>query len=747
MSFLRQSCLFLFIFASAFVHAQGAPLSLLTDSPAILYLDPPSISPSGKKIAWTVREKPPQAYEDPSLSDDPSKIDFNLQGSKVLIQTSPLSTPMEISVLGKSCWGPSWSPDGETIAYYSDAEGAVELWIYNLQTKASQKVASIPLTPRIQYPIQKVLWSPDHSEAYAFTPSKFSLEKQAASSLSHFTSDPQQPAIDLRGSSDLIAIDLQKGASRTLLAATTTSWPTSFSLSPSGRFVSYTAVQAHKDPSVQVHGNCFDLRVLSTNGKTNLSLAQSLPIDYSKTTHALWHPSSDRLYFLAGEQVWVAQFSEEGLVVCKPVHSFQEKVDPSLLAFTKEGQSLVVGLEATNDAIALALISLNEKKDPIIFNVPKEWTFKRVITSEAGICWQPHSNTLALCAHKTGKRRLQSVLQLDLETGTITPLWEGQGFVQPIGFDDDHQTLYALYEDFHTPEDIFRYDARFHRLQPVSQMGAPFKQVNPGSFEVFETTIRDASGEEEKVETAILLPPGAKRGDLLPAIVVHYPGANLASEVNAFGGGDALGGFPDWLLTNHGFAVILPNLVLGKEAIGKPLQVITSRLLAQVEQAAALGYIDLDRVGLLGQSYGAYGTVGIISHTPLFRAAVAINGTYDLASFSHHLDSHGKNYWMTWAELSQGRMGQPLFDDIHRYINNSPFYRADHIFTPLLLIHGRLDDAIQDAEKMFSALRHLDRPVELVIYHKGWHTFNSMQREDHLDAAQRILDFFHHHLD
>ena len=101
---------------------------------------------------------------------------------------------------------------------------------------------------------------------------------------------------------------------------------------------------------------------------------------------------------------------------------------------------------------------------------------------------------------------------------------------------------------------------------------------------------------------------------------------------------------------------------------------------------------------------------------------------------------------MTWAEQSQGNMGQPLFDDPQRYIDNSPFYRADKIYTPLLLVHGGMDDGCMDAGKMFSALRRLNRPVELLIYNKGAHAIGDMQKKDHLDAAERILDYLHRYL-
>jgi dipeptidyl aminopeptidase/acylaminoacyl peptidase len=101
---------------------------------------------------------------------------------------------------------------------------------------------------------------------------------------------------------------------------------------------------------------------------------------------------------------------------------------------------------------------------------------------------------------------------------------------------------------------------------------------------------------------------------------------------------------------------------------------------------------------------------------------------------------------MTWAEADQGSMGLCLFEDRWRYIENSPFYRADKIHTPLLLIHGKFDDAATDAAKLFSALRRLKRPAELVIYNKGHHTLREMRLKDHKDAVLRILDFFNRHL-
>ena len=55
-------------------------------------------------------------------------------------------------------------------------------------------------------------------------------------------------------------------------------------------------------------------------------------------------------------------------------------------------------------------------------------------------------------------------------------------------------------------------------------------------------------------------------------------------------------------------------------------------VLPQVYRAAELGYIDINRVAVAGQSYGGYCTAALVSSTNLFRAAIAVSGIYDLAS-------------------------------------------------------------------------------------------------------------------
>ena len=81
-------------------------------------------------------------------------------------------------------------------------------------------------------------------------------------------------------------------------------------------------------------------------------------------------------------------------------------------------------------------------------------------------------------------------------------------------------------------------------------------------------------------------------------------------------------------LAKRGYAVVLASLPLGpnREA-GNPLNEMIDELLPQVYKAAELGYVDVNRLAIAGQSFGGYGTASIISGTNIFRAAVAVSGT------------------------------------------------------------------------------------------------------------------------
>jgi dipeptidyl aminopeptidase/acylaminoacyl peptidase len=219
-----------------------------------------------------------------------------------------------------------------------------------------------------------------------------------------------------------------------------------------------------------------------------------------------------------------------------------------------------------------------------------------------------------------------------------------------------------------------------------------------------------------------------------------YGGSARSWAVRQYGGG-YVATIPAPVFTTRGFAVLQVDAPMGPFGRpGRPVEELRDVVLPQVYHAAELGYIDVHRVAVAGQSYGGYSAAALVSSTNLFRAAIAVSGLfYDLTNYYNPGDRFGS--W--WPEKGQDGMSQPPWSDLQRYLENSPFFRADHIRTPILLIHGRDDGAnsVADVEKMFYALKRLNRTAQLAIYEDQGHVVSEWEPKQAIDAAERMLDF------
>src|SRR5258708_34603335 len=133
-------------------------------------------------------------------------------------------------------------------------------------------------------------------------------------------------------------------------------------------------------------------------------------------------------------------------------------------------------------------------------------------------------------------------------------------------------------------------------------------------------------------------------------------------------------------LLPRGYAVRLAGLPIGRDgAAGNPVPEMVDVLLPQVYRAAELGYTDINRTAVSGQSYGGYGTASGVSGTNVFRAAIAISGLYDLAAMHSWMNPSGTAGMARWAATGQGRMRTHPWRDLRRDLANSPHYPAHYI--------------------------------------------------------------------
>ena len=120
-------------------------------------------------------------------------------------------------------------------------------------------------------------------------------------------------------------------------------------------------------------------------------------------------------------------------------------------------------------------------------------------------------------------------------------------------------------------------------------------------------------------------------------------------------------------------------------------------------------YINKEKIGCMGASYGGFMTQYLQTITDIFACAVSHAG------ISNHTSYWGEGYWgYSYSEVSMANSYPWSHKDL--YVNQSPLFNADKIHTPLLLLHGDSDTNVPIIEslQMFTALKLLGREVALV---------------------------------
>ena len=141
---------------------------------------------------------------------------------------------------------------------------------------------------------------------------------------------------------------------------------------------------------------------------------------------------------------------------------------------------------------------------------------------------------------------------------------------------------------------------------------------------------------------------------------------------------------------------------------------------AAIDAVDAMGYIDRNRVGVGGHSYGAFMVANLLSHSKDYAAGIARSGAYNRTLTPFGFQREERSYWEA-PEV---------------YYTMSPFMHADKMKTPLLLIHGEADNNSgtypMQSERYFNALKGLGATVRLVMLPKESHGYAARESILHM---------------
>lgn len=120
-------------------------------------------------------------------------------------------------------------------------------------------------------------------------------------------------------------------------------------------------------------------------------------------------------------------------------------------------------------------------------------------------------------------------------------------------------------------------------------------------------------------------------------------------------------------------------------------------------------FVNSEKVGCIGASYGGYMTMYLQTLTDIFAAAVSHAGISSIASY------WGEGYWGYTYSSGASANSYP-WNNKELYVEQSPLFNADKINTPLLLLHGMVDTNVPIGEsiQMYTALKILGKPVEFI---------------------------------
>ena len=225
----------------------------------------------------------------------------------------------------------------------------------------------------------------------------------------------------------------------------------------------------------------------------------------------------------------------------------------------------------------------------------------------------------------------------------------------------------------------------------------------------------------------LLTPPGYKEGTRIPAILYAYPldYASTATAGQISGSEQEFMRLDDYrLLLLSGYAIIdnaaFPIVGDPMKAYDTYLEQLVDDARAAVDTAVGTGVVDPDRIGVTGHSHGALMTANLVAHTDLFRAGVATSGSYNKTLTPFGFQNERRSVW-------KGR-------DV--YIKVSPFFVADKIKVPLLIMHGA-DDANPGTTplqgvKLYEAIRGNGGTARLVMLPHEPHWYTAMESNEQL---------------
>ena len=603
---------------------------------------------------------------------------------------------------------PLFSPDGRKLAFLSNASGTPQIWAADLEQKSAEQITTM------RYGVEEFSWSPDGTK-FVFICSCAPGEDTA--SLFKEETEEEKEARLLQESMEAVEIT------------------------------------DYGYKSDEAYGYCKS-RVKHIFTADVVPGAKAVRLTDGDREHVMpvWSPDSSTIVFASNrEQPREASIAMDLFSV--PAHGGEMKKltdgiwiayypRPFVPKFSHDGSFVVVGSLAPAQGSApltrLTKIYLDGRPCESLWpeNAPCHEATYFLYNGEN---YSSKSDTSQLSADDSflyflsGWHGCVSLYRAALKgEARIEKVLGGEETIRSIGRIDGGK-IPLVKGDFTHTQQIFLYSEADGTLLGMTDSNAWMQERALSSPEAFWFDTLDGEG---SVQNFLVPPQNRQEGKTYPAVVYIHGGPTPFY-------GYAMC-YEHQVLAAAGIAVILPN-PRGSSGYGTEHGSIKKAydgsamydILQAVEEACRrYPWIDRNRIGITGGSYGGYMTNWMIGHTKRFRAAVAQR------AIANELIQYAS------SDMAGSSLEYKDFRDfLNAKIKESPVAYADRIDIPYLVLHGIQDMRcpVEHAHQMYTAVKdyHPDLPVRMVLFPEENHSLTMEGMMCHrLKHYQEMTDWF-----
>jgi dipeptidyl aminopeptidase/acylaminoacyl peptidase len=611
---------------------------------------------------------------DPRLSPDGSRVAYvigtvdqkkNRRVTSIwMLPTDGSAAPRRLSAAGFSAGSPRWSPDGTTLAFLSsrNAEEGAHSQIYVLPMDGGEAQEA----SHLKNGVSVFQWSPDGHRFVAVSrtdPSDATAPSERPSDVRHY------------------------------------------------KHVSYKFNDTGWFDDQRSH-----LWIVDAGSGTAKQITSG---DDWNDTDPQWAPDGTRIAFVSdrsgkeyddshNKDVWVIS-AEGGPLTKISDHAY----DDNQPRWSPDGKQIAFAGQTTRREL------------PKLYLAPSAGGASRLAADNLDLIpgeltWGPDANELRF---DTGVKGTYQVFRVDLASRKVTPVTAGERAVRAFDINKRAGKMVYLANDFRHPDDLYVSDINGKGERQLTHLNASlWEGLDLATVE--RMPYKSSDGWD--IDGFLVKPVGWAPGKKYPMILsVH--------------GGPAGQYGVDWfhefqVYAAKGWAVFYCN-PRGSTGYGEKFErgIVNNwggmdyqDIMAGVDAALKkYPWIDADRLGVTGGSYGGFMTNWIVSHTDRFKAAVT------LRSISNFISDDGTR---DGAYGHEDDFKGFLFDDFDQYWNASPLKYAKNVKTPTLILHSDNDFRVplEQGEQWFRALKHYGVNTELVIFPRENHNLTRTGEPKHL---------------